>query len=385
MDVLTDQPGPGLAGGQYGAGQDRAYGCHQMLVRLAGRAPDDLMTRSRDWLANGEFGQLARSVAYWAVSQDAVLAETDKVLLSGMLTDTGADASGLSELAVDDDDPYPPYGFAAEIPPDLGGGSGGTPGPLARAGAPADQAAVQAVAAERGALGLWRAWRFPDDGAPWPPPKRVFVIETAGGDETGLAARMARRMTEAGEADPQVEVCRSGSPVPIYTELARSCGELLWAAEPAADIQLAQVFDGTDADAGPSFSPDHPELGADEADKVAGYLYGCEPLLMTAGLMDDVLDSSLVYSVPMSFRTDGHWIWNEASAYYAEEHQLAPDTGLLEHLRSNGYAPPAVTAVGLYRALLALQGARSDELLWMLGAEAGESDMDHAGQELGDL
>jgi hypothetical protein len=152
------------------------------------------MARSRDWLAHGEFGHLARAVAYWAVSQDAVLAQADADLLSGMLTDAGADTSELSQLTVDDDDPYPYYGFAPHIPPDLGGGTGGTPDPRAQADVPADQAAVQAIAAEPGAIGLWRAWRFPSDGAPWPPPKRVFVIEAADGDEPGLAARMAGRL-----------------------------------------------------------------------------------------------------------------------------------------------------------------------------------------------
>jgi hypothetical protein len=356
------------------AGQDRALACHEMLLRLAGRAPDGLITQCRDWLARGELALLSRAVAYWAESQDAVLSEADQELLSGMLAEAGADTSGLGQLIVDDDEPYPYYVFDRHIPADLANGSGGTPGPRAQAGVPADQAAVQAVAAEPGAVGLWRAWRFPDDESPWPPPKRVFVIETAGGDEPGLAARMAERLAEAGEADPQVEVCRTGSEVPVYTELARSSGELLWAAEPAPSIEVASVFDEVDADAGPGFRPGRAVLEADEADKVAEYLYGGEPLLMTTSLMDDVVDPSQAYCVPMSFRTDGHWVWNEASAYYAEEHQLAPDPGLLEHMRASDYVRPAVTGVGLYLALQALQDSPTDEVLWLLGPEPDDAD-----------
>ena len=37
-----------------------------MLLRLAGRMPDGLLTQSRDWLARGQLGDLARSVAFCA-------------------------------------------------------------------------------------------------------------------------------------------------------------------------------------------------------------------------------------------------------------------------------------------------------------------------------
>jgi hypothetical protein len=87
-----------------------------------------------------------------------------------------------------------------------------------------------------------------------------------------------------------------------------------------------------------------------------------------------VLDPSQLYCVPMSFRTDGKWIWNEASAYYADEHQLAPDAGLLEHLRATGYSPPPITGVDLYRALASLQDTAPDEVLWLFGSELDEDE-----------
>jgi hypothetical protein len=373
LDLELD---PESGGGS--AGPDRASAGHQMLLRLAGRMPDGLLTRSRDWLARGRLGDLARSVAFWAVSQDVVLTETDAMLLSSLLTEADADPSGLTQLTLEDFDPFPYYAFAPEIPPDLRGGSEETPDTGAPDEAPVDQAAVQAVAVEEGAIGLWRAWRFPADGAPWPPPRRVFVVEIGDTDAPRLAARMQDRLAAEGEADPQVEVYQSGSRLPIYQDFARIYGTLLWAAGPDPGIQIAAIFDEVDADTGPVFSPDHPLLADDEAARVVEYLLSGEPLLVTDGLMDDVLDTMQLYCVPMSFRTDGKWVWNEASAYYAEQYQLGPDTGLLAHVRANDYTPPAVDGVALHRALQVLEDSPGEEASWMFASEFDESESESA-------
>ena len=350
---------------------DRAQACHRMLLRLAGRAPDDLLTRSRDWLARGEFDDLARSVAFWVVSQNAVLTEADAAVLYGLLAEAGADPSGLTQITLDDFDPFPYYVFASEIPPGLPGAEK-TPGP--GSGPAVEQAAVEAVAAEPGAIGLWRAWRFPSDGAPWPPPKRVFVVEVQAVDEPGVAASLQDWLAAAGEPDPQVEVYQTGWQLPVYQEFARAYGELLWAAEVDPGIQVAAVFDEVDASTGPSFRADHPTLDESEVDKVVQYLYGGETVLVTPGLMDDVVDTSQLYCVPMTFRTDGTWIWTEASAYYAEQHRLQPDAGLLAHLRRNDYALPEVDGVAVYRAFQVLQDSADEELMWMFGSEFDETE-----------
>ena len=48
-------------------------------------------------------------------------------------------------------------------------------------------------------------------------------------------------------------------------------------------------------------------------------------MLVTSARMDDVVDTTRQYCAPLNFRTDGVWIWTEASAYYAQEHLLEPD------------------------------------------------------------
>jgi hypothetical protein len=331
-----------LAEGALLGGQDQVRECHRMLLRLAGQAPDGLLTQVREWLARGQLGALARSVTSWAVSQDALLPEADTALLASLLAEVDeADQAGLAELTVDDLDRLPYYAFAQR------------PGP--GAGTAPDEAAVAAAAGEPGVVGVWRAWRFPADGSPWPPARRVFVVEAGSGDEAGVAARVARGLVAAGEVDPQVEVYQSGSELPVYTELARSHGELLWAAAPDPGIQLASIFDDVDGESGPLFRAGHPVLGEGEAVRVAGYLLGGAPVLVTEALMDDVLDGGLADCVPMSFRTDGTWVWNEASAYYAERYRLEPDPALMAHVRANGYVLPEVDGVAVHRARQALQ------------------------------
>jgi hypothetical protein len=349
-------------------GPDSATACHEMLLRLAGRVPDALMTQCRAWLAHGELSAVAHSLASVIISQYVVLAEPDMALLQALLSEANIDPSGLAQLTLGDFDPFPAYTFAAEAQLEL------QPGGAAHAprGKTVDQAAVEAVTAEPGATGVWRAWRFPSSGAPWPPPRRVFVVEVGVLDDLGAAVRIQERLAAAGEVDPQVEIYQSGLEIPAYQQFARSCGELLWAASDEPGFQFAAIFDEFGSAKAPSFHRHHPSLADSEADKVAEYLYEGEPLLLTPGLMDDVVDASRGCCVPMSLRTDGTWIWNEASAYYAEEHQLQPHAGLLAHIRSNDYAVPLVDGVAVYRAIQVLHESASEELKWILEDDFSE-------------
>ena len=58
---------------------DRTESCHWLLLRLAGHLPDDLLTRCRAWLAEGNLGDLARAVVHAGIAArlDFTAAETD--------------------------------------------------------------------------------------------------------------------------------------------------------------------------------------------------------------------------------------------------------------------------------------------------------------------
>jgi hypothetical protein len=236
-----------------------------------------------------------------------------------------------------------------------------------------DQAVAEALTEEAGAIGCWRAWRFPGGDAPSATAKPVFVIEVESDvGIAGVTARMQQRLAAAGEASPQVEVYPRDFEPPAYQWLARDWGELIWAAAEDPAMQVASIFDEVDPQDGPRFSPGHPRLDAGEAVKVARYLREAEPVLVTSALMDDVVDTSRQYCVPLNFRTDGMWIWTEASAYYAQEHLLEPDPGLLTHIRSNHHTVPDVDGVAVHRALEVLQQPPEAEPVWTFGGSPDE-------------
>ena len=228
-----------------------------MLFRLAGRVPDELLTLCRGWLANDELDLLTRAVMFWVASHDAALTQDDGALLTALAADVGADASPLGRLQISNSGPLPCFAFAAKVPAELDGSPGESDTP-ARIRMRGELAAVRAVACETEAIGMWRAWRFPADGAPWPQPKRVFVIEVAApADEPKVAARMQGRLAMAGEVSPQVEVYHADDLLPAYQARARAFGELIWAAAGERRIRAARAGSRTDA----PIEPQHDGLG----------------------------------------------------------------------------------------------------------------------------
>ncbi|MDH6108927.1 hypothetical protein P3T36_006280 [Kitasatospora sp. MAP12-15] len=140
-------------------------------------------------------------------------------------------------------------------------------------------------------------------------------------------------------------------------------------------FELAAVFDTVDPVTGPGFAADHPRI-TDPAERTAllDYLRAGPAVLMTPMLMDDVLEPSRLGRVPMSYRTDGVWIWTDTITYYLEEYGLAPEPGLLAHLRQRvraGVGPSAdADADVLERAvafILTPPPEEEAEPVWTLG------------------
>jgi hypothetical protein len=356
-------------------------GCHKMLLRLAGRLPDDLMTRCREQLAQGALEDMARAVAFSVLSHDLPLASDDVAVLTALLPETGGDALALDNVEIGDPDPVvwsftdDPAG-AEDAEADQGEVQDAS-----SASREFEQAMADGLAEEPDAIGCWRAWRLPYGGTQSAPAKRVFTIEaSADADLAGITARAQQWLAAAGEPSPQVEVYDWDAELPIYQRLARGYGELIWAAAPDPDMKFATTFDEVDPQGEPRFSPGHPRLDEDEAAKVAQYLQVAEPVLVTTALMDDVVDTARQGCVPINFRTDGMWIWTEASAYYAQEHLLEPDPELLAHIRSNNHAVPEVDGVALHRALKVLESTPEEEPVWTFG----ESPDQHAAEDIYD-
>ena len=87
-------------------------------------------------------------------------------------------------------------------------------------------------------------------------------------------------------------------------------------------------------------------------------------MLLTTARLDDVWDTSAGSVVPMSFRTDGTWVWSDASTYYLQAHGLLPDPAMIEHIRAAGHVRPPVHDVALFRAMAKLREPIDDEPAW---------------------
>ena len=100
-------------------------------------------------------------------------------------------------------------------------------------------------------------------------------------------------------------------------------------------IRTATVHDLVDPAGQPRFAADHPRLpDPAECDRLAARMQAGDIIVDTSARALDAVDPNRGRVVPLSYHTDGQWIWRLASAYYLAEYQLAPEPALLEHLRS---------------------------------------------------
>ena len=321
------------------AGRETA-GLHGLLLRLAGRLPDELLTESRRWLAAGETDDVRRAVT--------------SSLLTGRIPVTAADAELLGgELAVGGPPPLA-YAFSPVGP---GVPTGDLPysldltGPWQGPGGldDIDRAAI-AAAELQGVWGVWRSWRYPAQETRWPSPRRVYLVR-AGENPVPAAAAIQAALSAAGERDPQVEAYGDDDELSDYQHTALTYSALLWSVTPAERPRTARLYDRAGADGTPGFTDGHPVLADAVRDRVLDYLNGGVPVLASADLANDVVEPGRGAAVPMGFRTDGRWVWPEGCAYYLAEYSLAPEPDLMADIAAAGFQVPEVDDVSLHRVL----------------------------------
>jgi hypothetical protein len=342
--------GPGLAG-------------HELLLRLAGRMPDDGLAAARRLLAAGDLGGAMAGAARWLAGEPVPLLAAELAAIRALAGDPGA----LPEYQPDPVLPALPFAFS-EL--DCHG----------EVGRDVMDDAVAAVAAGYGVAGLWRSWRYRlDDPAaaaggsptvtvdPDDPDQayRVYIVQVEDASMiTGLTRDLLRAVDGTGRAG--TEVIQLGVEPPPYQDRALAASMLVWASGGEPEFELAAVFDFADPVSGPGFAPDHAVLDdPDERERILAYLRGGVPVLLTTAAMPDILDPAAGAVVPANFRTDGEWIWTDSVDYYLSRHGLAPDPRLTEHIGAalaRGQAVPAVDEETAGRA--------ADFLLDPLGADA---------------
>jgi hypothetical protein len=248
---------------------------HRELLARAGQVPDGWLAIAREVLAAGDTGRLAELLA------------------------------ALDESKT----PAPHYNFAPE--PD--------------GHEPTDSALVAAVTGE----GVDACWATMRDGT-----DRVYLVQAGVDADLPAVTAAGQHALAAWEDTPKVEVFGHDHPLPGYHEQALLAATLLWSATSEPPVTVARAFDGAGAD-GPWFAADH-ELVVDpmQRRRLLDFLAGGEVVLTATGRLVDVLTGAAEV-VPASLRSDGTWVWSEATRYYLDRYQLAPDPELAGHAMAN--------------------------------------------------
>ena len=186
---------------------------------------------------------------------------------------------------------------------------------------PYDLGAI-AAAKEAGARALWRTWHAGRR------PRRVYLVQ---GPPIECGAEVIA-FTDPGHLAPDSRAALANS-------------ALLWTKGPARPIRFAAPSDpGT-------------KLDGIDRDRVLAYLAAAPSLLAATTRTEDVVTGTR--TAPTGLRTDGAWVWPEATHHYLDNHRLAPDPALLTHIAMAGYTLPTVTVADLHRALAAVQATTS--------------------------
>ncbi|MGH3391527.1 MAG: TNT domain-containing protein [Actinomadura sp.] len=125
-------------------------------------------------------------------------------------------------------------------------------------------------------------------------------------------------------------------------------------AQPGGRLRKARPFDGEGTDGRPYVS--RPPVDADERDRLLAYLEKAPIALAEDEFEADRLDPAGSRDVPMTFHTDGTWIWPGAVGYYLRHHDVAPEPDLVEHVRGSDYRVPDVDIRTRVAAVSAITG-----------------------------
>ncbi|MCG8919552.1 TNT domain-containing protein [Actinokineospora sp. PR83] len=108
---------------------------------------------------------------------------------------------------------------------------------------------------------------------------------------------------------------------------------------PAGEHDASYVASGFDLDDGEVVGWYRPVLTDQETELVLGYLDAGRVLLHGRGDLPDLLAPGQPRTVPMTYQTDGCWVWSGTVAHYLREHGVPPRIELVDHIRANAHTP----------------------------------------------
>lgn len=220
MTVTSNELGVSTGRGAAPTGvaeQERA--CHDLLVRLAGRLPDKLVWRLRDWLSAGAHPTLARTMPKALLRHRVAITDSERDLLEASLPHWGAAQRSLDAVLPVQDLPETRHTFRAELDPgeacaDLSGFGGWRDA--------VDLSLLAVLRAHPGAKELRRSWRIDQ-----PRPRRVVLAHVTE-DLPTLTGTLQRLLRAHGDLTPCVEVVSPPLALPPYHRAALRDSVSLW-------------------------------------------------------------------------------------------------------------------------------------------------------------
>ncbi len=318
---------------------------HDLVLSLSGWLSDEFIANAREMNSSARFSDTARSAAFAILSRGLPTTEMAALAIGALLE---PDASNDEQLAEIDE-------IVQAILDNTDSNADHAVPSFQYSTAPTSSdidvdKIVARVKANRGALAIWRTERRPLLDAPWPPARDVFVVEAdVGADLVKLTATFTKLIVKHGVQLPLIEVREVGTFLSGYHAALIEHGELLWARRPRNELVVVDVFDDV-VDGVGAFSSDHTTIPDTEREELVSYLENGTAVLETFGYIDDVIDSTVKATVPTTVRTDGQFVWSDATAYYLRHHALAPQAEFLEHITSADSAPEPVDSDVLLRA-----------------------------------
>ncbi|TDE51556.1 hypothetical protein E1295_18300 [Nonomuraea mesophila] len=218
---------------------DRAWrlysGIHRMLLRLAGRLPDELITRTRTMLAEGDLAYLPDTVTIAAVEAGIPLTAEESAVMREVFAALGLEGAptGADEVTLTTTTPAtghtfsPDSGRSPRVPAGLDL-TDGVPDELADLEDDlfdlTDHLVVDALSGHAGVAAVRRAWRDGPGGV-----RRVHLVEVDPGVPAWeVALEGQAESSQMDESDPQVEVYWTGDDLPPYHRAAIEAATLLW-------------------------------------------------------------------------------------------------------------------------------------------------------------
>jgi hypothetical protein len=104
-----------------------------------------------------------------------------------------------------------------------------------------------------------------------------------------------------------------------------------------------------------------PPVPAEETEPLLAYLNGAPIVLAARGFDRDVIDPAGPANVPMTFHTDGEWVWPGAVGYYLRVHGVPPEPDLVAHIRARRFEVPPVAEQTMDDAVAVITGASAPQ------------------------